>query len=449
MKSKIFIGVFLLIILIANLSFASYSTVTMSVVEEPVCSIELSENSKFEKRLISKDLSNKEVTIQLQVTNDEGTIKPEGEMVFVLDNSDSMLEEFDNGSTRKDVIFESAKTLISSLLKDNDNLKIGIVSFSANIDSSKEGTSEDASIVSNLSTDSTALSNAITKIEATGPRTNLDSGLALADTLFTDSENNKYLIVLTDGIPNIAIDYDKTYYSDDVINKTKSRFQSLDDKNIKIITMLTGINPEDESRVPPGVTKSYGEITEEIFGTSTNPNFGTFYYVSDNNIEKTITEDIYNELLPIAKSFKDFTIKDYFPAEIVKNFDFSYVSKANVGNISTEIDTTNNSITWTIPELQNGQTATVEYKLKLKENFDSSIVDKLLNTNQKVDITYIDFNEEQQSETSNISPKIKLTEPPVVLPKAGTITFWGFVAFAIGLLMFSSIKLISLYKEMN
>ena len=60
---KWFAVIFLILILLTNLSFASYSTVTMNVVEEPVCTIELGENSKFEKKLISKDLNNKEVTI--------------------------------------------------------------------------------------------------------------------------------------------------------------------------------------------------------------------------------------------------------------------------------------------------------------------------------------------------------------------------------------------------
>lgn len=49
MKNKVFILLFLIFILMANLSFASYSTVTMEVVEEPICTIEIGENSKFEK----------------------------------------------------------------------------------------------------------------------------------------------------------------------------------------------------------------------------------------------------------------------------------------------------------------------------------------------------------------------------------------------------------------
>ena len=150
MKKKIFITLFLLLILIANLSFASYNTVTMTVVEEPVCNIELGENSKFEKKLVAKDMNKKEVTIQLQVVNNEKSIKPTGEIMLVIDNSDSMLDEVDN-TTREELVVNSAKTLVNNLLKDNDNLKIGVVSFSSNTDVSKEGTIEDASLVSELS----------------------------------------------------------------------------------------------------------------------------------------------------------------------------------------------------------------------------------------------------------------------------------------------------------
>ena len=119
MKKKIFITTLLLLIMLVNVSFASYSTVTMSVVEEPICTIQLSDNSKFEKKLISKNLQNKEVTLQLQVTNEEKSNKPTGEIMLVLDNSESMKLETSTGSVRKDLVFESAKTLVSNLLKDN------------------------------------------------------------------------------------------------------------------------------------------------------------------------------------------------------------------------------------------------------------------------------------------------------------------------------------------
>ena len=50
MKKKIFLITFLLLILISTCSLASYSTVTMTVVEEPICTIDLGNNSQFEKK---------------------------------------------------------------------------------------------------------------------------------------------------------------------------------------------------------------------------------------------------------------------------------------------------------------------------------------------------------------------------------------------------------------
>ena len=362
--------------------------------------------------------------------------------MLVLDNSDSMndLVDPDNeqSESRKDLIFESAKTLVSNLLEGNDNLQVGIVSFSSNADVSKEATLEDANIVSPLSNDATELNNAISNIEANGPRTDLDAGITLASEQFTETDNNKYIIVLTDGVPNIALNYNNPYYSDDVINETKTKLQQLESQGISITTMLTGI--EDEDYVPVGI-KTYGEIINEIFGTEENPTTGNFYYVTDDEVEKTITNDIYNSLLPVSQSYKNIVIKDYFPQEIIDNFEFAYVSDANIGEISAEVDTTDNSITWTIPELASGQTATVQYTLKLKENFDSSIVNKLLDTNEKVDITYDDFNGDNKEETSDVTPVLRLTEPPAVLPYAGTTTFLIIAGIiVVGTLIFSYIK---------
>ena len=439
MKKKIFITTLLLLIMLVNVSFASYSTVTMSVVEEPICTIQLSDNSKFEKKLISKNLQNKEVTLQLQVTNEEKSNKPTGEIMLVLDNSESMKLETSTGSVRKDLVFESAKTLVSNLLKDNESLKIGVVSFSTNTDVSKEGTTEDAQVVSKLSNDSNALLNSISSIEATGPRTDLEAGLEVASGEFTKTDNSKYMIVLTDGVPNVALNYDKVYYSDDVIAKTKAKLEALKKANVNVITMLTGINTPEGT--PTGASKTYNQIITEIFGTQENPTAGTFYYVTDDKVESTIKTDIYNSLVPEEKTLKDIKIVDYFPKEIIDNFNFSYVSKANIGEISATVDKTNNSITWNIPSLAIGQTATVQYKLKLKENFDSAIVNKILNTNEKVDTTYTDFDNKSQSKTSNVSPKLKLAEPPATLPKAGTTTFIAITVLAVGLLVFSITKL--------
>lgn len=458
MKKTVFLTIFLILILITNISFASYSTVTMSVVEEPICTINIGENSKFEKKLISKDLANKEVTLQLKVTNEEIASKPTGEIVLVIDNSNSMNQTTSTGSVRGDIIRNSAKTLITNLLKDNSKLKVGAVSFSTTTEKNSEGyyvygTENDSTLLSNLSSDVSTLSTAIDNIYyaalTEASYTNLQAGLNRAKKIFSSEQNNKYIIVLTDGIPNVILDRNEVKYDDNTILNTKTEYESLISSNIDVITMLTGI-PEDQADTPINETGiTYNEYIQSIFGTTKNPNFGKFYFINDEQIEKTITNDIYNSLISTDKTFKNLKIVDYFPKEIIDNFDFAYVSNANIGTISAEVDKTNNSITWTIPELAVGQTATVQYKLKLKENFDSSIVGKILNTNEKVDITYTDYNNSEQSKTSDITPKLKLAEPPKVLPKAGLTTIIIAGSILLITLVFSAGKLISINKKMK
>lgn len=466
MKKKFFVTLFLMLILLANLSFASYSTVTMTVVEEPVCKIKFTENSGFEKKLISKDLNNKEVTIQLQVTNNEIANKPTGEVVLVIDNSNSMKDLTNTGEVRSEIIKSSAKTLVSNLLADNTSLKVGAVSFSTSSEKNSEGfvtlgTENDSKLLTNLTSDISILTTAIDNItyvgEGESSYTNLQSGLNRAKKLFSADDNDKYIIVLTDGVPNVILNRNEVKYNQDTISATKSEYTSIISSGINPITMLTGIK-DDNASLENNYT--YNEYIESIFGTNENPTVGDFYYITDDKIEETIISEIYNSLVPSNKSFKDITIVDYFPKEIVDNFDFAYITEDNVGLISTTIDTTNNSITWTIPELAVGETATVQYKLKLKENFDSSIVDKILDTNEKVDISYTDLNNEEEEKTSDVTPKLKLTEPtvkapektpenpPKVLPAAGiTSSIITFTIFAGSLLVFSIIKLISINKK--
>ena len=57
-----------------------------------------------------------------------------------------------------------------------------------------------------------------------------------------------------------------------------------------------------------------------------------------------------------------FVCLNYLVSEITKLKE----EEANIGNISAQVDPETNSITWTIPELEVGQTATVQYNIKIK-----------------------------------------------------------------------------------
>lgn len=444
MKKKFSIAIFLLFVLLSTTVFAS-TPVKMEIVENNICDIKLQENANFEKKLIKYDLDKHQVTLQLQISNTEKNEIPEGELMLVIDSSSSMNDKVNDSTvTRKDLVLNSATKLVENLLSVNSStLKIGVVTFSSSNVASEMGTDKDAQLVSDFSNDLSTLKSKISSIEGTGNFTDLDSGLKLAKKSFTSEKNNKYLIVLTDGIPNMNVgnsDLVSIKALEQVITTTKETLTSL--KDINVISLLTGITSEEATfRAEGDKYYTYGQVINGIFGTTENPTVGKFYKINDTEIEKTITEEIYSDLVPVIKTLKDITVVDYFPQYIVDNFDMAYVEGTDTSKISTKIDKETNSITWTIPELKAGETLSVQYTLTLKDSFDETIIDKILSTNQKVDINYKDFDGKTQTKTSDVSPKIKLTkipqeEPPKKddtiskeeLPKTGATTvFVGFV----------------------
>ena len=444
MKKEISIALCLLLILISTTVFAS-TPVKMEIVENNICNIELNEDSKFEKKIISSNLDKHQVTLQLQINNNAINEIPEGELMLVIDSSDSMNTKITDTTTRKDLVLNSANKLVENLLSINSStLKIGVVTFSASQEQSEMGTEKDAQLVTTFTNDLKTLKTKISAIEGTGSYTNLDAGLKLAQKTFTTEKNNKYIIVLTDGVPNMNVgnsDLVKIEALEKVISTTKEKLLSL--KDINVISLLTGIDDEKATVRTDGTNSyTYGQVIEGVFGTEEKPTIGKFYKINDKEIEKTITEEIYSDLVPVAKTLKDITVVDYFPKEIVENFDMAYVQGTDTSKISASIDKETNTITWTIPELEAGKSINVQYTLTLKDEFDEKIIDKILDTNQKVDIDFNDFDNQKQTKTSDVTPKIKLTEikqteptkddtkAPEELPKTGAPILIGFVSIA-------------------
>lgn len=466
MKKKVALTIFLLIILMATSVFAK-TDVTMEIVEDNVCTINLNDEASFEKKIVDSDLENHQVTLQLKINNNSKVIIPSGELMLVIDSSSSMDEIVSGTTTRKDLVLNSANQLVESLLKANPtSLKIGVVTFSTSSETDPDtgylitGTEADAQKVCDFTNDLTTLKSKISAIEGTGQYTNLDSGLKLAKSQFTSDTTNKYMIILTDGLPNIAVGYNDLVTYDgltDVITETKSTLTSL--QNIDVITMLTGIaNEESTFRTDGTNTYTYGQVIQEVFGTEENPTKGKFYKINDTEIEQTITNKIYRNLLPVDNILEDIIVVDYFPQYIVDNFEMTYVEGIDVSNVSAKIDTETNSITWNLARLAPGESATIRYNLTLKDDFDEIIIDEILNTNQKVDINFRDFEGTTQTKTSDVSPKIRLTatteptpeptpEPPAdntvapdPIPKAGSATMLIVLAIATGITIFFGYK---------
>ena len=412
-----------IMILMNTVVYAVNEDVTLEEVEDNVCDIKLDDYGEVKKHLVSVDDPSKEIVLQVDVTNlkdvEEDIIPTE--MFFVIDNSLSMNDNtLEDGTTRKDAVFSAAKELAKKILENQASTKIGIVSFSTN--DANEGTLDDATLEIMPSNNIDQINNAIDGIEANGARTDIDAGLQVARDNFSTTENlNKYVILLTDGVPNTAVGGPTLTYSGEITTKTRATLQSIIDKNINIVTVMTGVDstymPDPSGNLSPeAANKTYLDLAEEIFGTQEAPNYGKFYYVTDSDVTNTITNDVYSDVIIIKKNeIKNITVVDYFPANILENYDYEILEQPNVGQVSAEVNYENNSITWYIENLPAGATATFKYKLTLKENFNEEIINVVTPTNEKVDVTYTDPDENTKTATSDESPSVilKKEEKPI------------------------------------
>ncbi|MGN1270119.1 MAG: VWA domain-containing protein [Clostridia bacterium] len=420
---------FILFIMLSLICVESFATTvnssdsTIELFNEKTCEINLNDMGKLTKELTNFDKNKKEATITLTVTNstkEQTYVKPL-EVFLILDSSNSMTKTYEN-QTKIQHVAQTASSFIEALFSHFTNFKVGLISFSS-IDpltdtSSTLGTEDDAKLLLPLSNSKDAIENAInTYTQSKGPYTNIEAGLSIAESNFTDStDSEKHIILISDGVPNVSLDTENTLaYSGINAQNTKNRLLKLQSKGFKISSVLMRVN--ESSVVNPGAPMvegenrrmTYGELVEEIFGTVTNPTAGNFYYINYNNLATTLTENIYNTIVAsMDNTIKNIVIKDYFPQEIIDNFNFEYVKSPNIGEVSQQIDKSDNSITWNIELLKENSTGTLSYKLSLKDKYDKEIANKLIPLNTKLDIEYETVSEKFNNSSEDF-PQIKLT----------------------------------------
>ncbi len=433
-----FLILFTILLINCTSIFAATSTETverektvLELVDESSCDINLDDAGSFNKKMTNFNAENKELTITLTVTNTskaENISKPV-ELYLILDNSHSMSENYNN-QTKKSHVIQTATAFVNSLFDHFTNPKVGIISFSS-IDTTKEssdaklGTTADATLLLKASDSLETVKNAISAYEtSSGIYTNIDAGLTLAQSNFTtDANTNKYIVLLSDGVPNLSLDTENTLtYSGVNATNTKAKLQALESQGYNIFSILMGLNQNTlENPSAPLVSETgkhmtYGQLAEEIFGTQENPTVGDFYFIDYADLNNTINEKIYGAITAVkSASLKNIVVKDYIPQDILNNFDYEVSVKPNIGTVSDTVDATDNSITWTIPELKEDEVATLSYTLKVKANVQKDVIDKVLPTNEKVDVDF-ETPDGKGTASSDVSPKVKLTTVTVTEP---------------------------------
>lgn len=418
MSKKIFIIfiAFILLVGICGSVNASELKTKLDIIQKSA-DIKHLENDQgyIKKQIVDSNADTGEVTIELKLSNTKKETNTNGitEIFFVIDNSPSMEFVTESGNVRKDLIIKNAKTLASSIFQQSKSVKIGIVKFTGNGGWLSSVGIQNATLVQSLSDNETTVLSGIQKIadSTTSSGTNIDAGLQRANNNFSKDCKNKIIVLFTDGVPTCDVkgtvsDQDKTSEKNLTIQaNTKATIQNLSKSGVYLISMMTGLDPQDET---------YNDdltIITNIFGTTNNPTAGKFYNIADADIGKIVNNNILVDVIEkVQNPINTVKVVDYFPQNITENFEFSYVGNPSVGTASNTIDSESKTITWNIGTLKGDEVATLKYKLKIKDMKNTNLLNKTIATNEKVVLTYKDVNSKDYTVELTSSPKIQLSE---------------------------------------
>jgi len=146
---------------------------------------------------------------------------------------------------------------------------------------------------------------------------------------------------------------------------------------------------------------------QEIYGTLENPTYGKMYSLSNDSLEKIVTEYIYEDIMEeIRTDLKSVVIKEYFSEEIINNFDIIFSDE----NIDTTNLNENNYIVWDAGDVPGNKNVSLRYTLKIKDMKNNELLNKIISTSDKTELKYINYLGTETTKILNNSPKIKLTE---------------------------------------
>ena len=404
------------------------------------------------KTIIESNQNQGEVTIELKLSNiknDETnkTIYNDTEIYFLVD------ENLSRNDKKLNENIAYIKILMNNILKKNSNTKIGIIGLKGTINDSHvdengkfingekdegdiKGSESNSEILAELTKDFNKIENALKQMnsEKNVYHVNLQTGIRLANKSYSNNVN-RILISTYDGVPGIVIGVKANAPSygglfgeyatakeaivaqhKKIVNSTKNEILNLKKNNISFIQL----RPEDTSYDETWYNGTTGEkildfdgspYVKELYGTLENPVYGKMYSLSNSSLEEIITNYIYEDVFKVIQAdINKIKIVDYFPKEIIENFDFSYIEKPNIGNVSEKINFENNSIVWNIENLKGNEIAILKYKLKLKDLQNEKILNKVISTNEKVSLTYQDSENKEYNLELLTSPQIMLKQ---------------------------------------
>ena len=446
---KKFWGIVIIIIFISSicLSVNAATTTKLNVIKKASETKYLENNHGYiSKTIIDSNPSAGEVTVELNVLNTKKEQSSDNKTyenteIYILVSENLIIEE----EEKRDKYISDINNLISQIFEFNNKTNVGIIGMTGTIVDGKldetgklvvgdndesyvEGTEKNAEIVIKPTNNLNSIMNAIKNMNSskTTYRINLQAGIRLANNSFSNN-TNKILISLYDGVPAIAIgEYSAVLGSnpevlikekhENIATYTRDEILKLKDSGISFILLRPDDTSFDEEWFEAGTGRKLLDFdgspyVQKLYGTMDKPTYGKMYEFTEDNIHTVITENISKGIKDlIATDISNVKVVDYFPEEIVNNFEFSYSQRPSIGTVSDSIDSKTRTITWDIGTLKGEQIASLRYKLKLKNMNNKDLLNKEIATNEKLILTYNDDKNESHTVNLTTSPTIKLTE---------------------------------------
>jgi len=334
--------------------------------------------------------------VALNVSANSYTKSLKLDVVLVLDGSGSMAYgpngEKDkvnvNNPSRLTSAKKAAKTFISTLITDDDIVKIGLVEYGESIKNTQALT-ENEKILNNF------IDN---KYSASGG-TNLQAGIEKAHELLDNGsreDSKKLVVILTDGIPTL-FNYEGKVYgdgnTDDSICLRRGFFgcnlqkKPSEAAKEELDSLKNNYKKSDVYTITLGNEKEAANILSKVNPEQENPLYKNYKALTGDELQERFNEILNNEIKTIGSSS---VVTDTIPAKfkLTKESE-SNLAKKGVEIVENEDGTT--TLKWNIGTIETSKNYSLSYDVEALDDYHGSMytnTSAILKTTVKEDNPY-------------------------------------------------------------
>lgn len=327
---------FILVIIIIAISILGISFFTNASTANPYV-IEIID--KGEKSIAK----NKQLQISQKIIEGESS---ETELVYELNMTNILKRE---ANIEVALVIDSSYSMKENTIKETIDTKINalVTDMFAGIPNLRISVNDNSGTKLALSNNASSVKTAVSSI-VYGKGINLKDGMTYGEnSLSTAANTSKYIIIVTDSTDNI-----------------EESMLRVTDNDIKTISILY-------------------DNTNNKMGTPDDPKYGSVYMIE--------TLDNANIVDEINCNFSNITASNILTPEILHAFDVTILEK---GDNIKNFEQNENGFSWEIDRIKNNQSATIKYKLSIKEDvkIDRNIIYKALYSSEKITANYSIYN---------------------------------------------------------